>query len=90
LGASPKVKTAQAASRQWPVSYPAGIYLKLRVSKQLFGTYGGYDVTAFFVFGFDIAEASQIRRNRLFQDAGFAVFSAAMRRDNMNHDFRPE
>ncbi|MGR3513613.1 MAG: glycosyltransferase [Paracoccaceae bacterium] len=47
-------------------------------------------MTAVFVFGFDIAEASQIRRIRLFQDAGLTVASAAMRRNNMNSGFQPE
>ncbi len=47
-------------------------------------------MTTLLVFGFDITEASQIRRIRLMQAAGFDVSSAAMRRDNMNKDFVPD
>ncbi|ETX27224.1 glycosyltransferase [Roseivivax isoporae] len=42
------------------------------------------------VFGFDVAEISQIRRIRAMRAAGYAVHSFTMRRQNMNRDFRPD
>lgn len=42
------------------------------------------------VFGFDIAEAAQIRRIRGLIAEGHEVRSAAMRRDNMNRGFVPD
>ena len=41
------------------------------------------------VFGFDAAEAAQIRRIRSYMDCGFSVQGFTMRRDNMNADFVP-
>ncbi len=40
-------------------------------------------------FGFDAAEAAQIRRIQSYMDCGFEVRAFTMRRDNMNHDFEP-
>jgi succinoglycan biosynthesis protein ExoL len=42
------------------------------------------------VFGFDVAEISQIRRIRALRDAGYRVESFTMRRDNMNAGFVPD
>lgn len=42
------------------------------------------------VFGFDVAEISQIRRIRAMVALGHDVHSFTMRRDNMNEDFEPE
>lgn len=42
------------------------------------------------VFGFDVAEASQIRRIRALTALGHQVHSFTMRRLNMNTDFRPD
>lgn len=42
------------------------------------------------VFGFDVAEISQIRRIRALRDAGYRVASFTMRRDNMNKGFEPD
>lgn len=42
------------------------------------------------VFGFDVAEISQIRRIRAMSALGHHVHSFTMRRDNMNQDFQPE
>ncbi|MBU2960331.1 glycosyl transferase [Citreicella sp. C3M06] len=41
------------------------------------------------VFGFDAAEAAQIRRMRSYLDCGFDVMGFMMRRANMNLDFKP-
>lgn len=41
------------------------------------------------VFGFDSAEAAQIRRMRSYLDCGFDVTGYMMRRANMNPDFEP-
>lgn len=41
------------------------------------------------VFGFDAAEAAQIRRMRSYQACGFEIQAFMMRRDNMNSDFQP-
>jgi len=41
------------------------------------------------VFGFDAAEAAQIRRIRSYMECGFDVLAFTMRRDNMNADFEP-
>lgn len=41
------------------------------------------------VFGFDAAEAAQIRRMRSYLDCGFEVTAFMMRRANMNLDFEP-
>lgn len=41
------------------------------------------------VFGFDAAEAAQIRRMRSYMDCGFDVTGYMMRRSNMNPDFEP-
>ncbi len=41
------------------------------------------------VFGFDAAEAAQIRRMRSYLDSGFEVTGFMMRRGNMNPDFEP-
>ncbi|KAA8610047.1 glycosyltransferase [Salipiger aestuarii] len=41
------------------------------------------------VFGFDAAEAAQIRRMRSYLDCGFDVMGFMMRRANMNLDFNP-
>lgn len=41
------------------------------------------------VFGFDAAEAAQIRRMRSYLDCGFDVVGFMMRRANMNLDFAP-
>lgn len=42
------------------------------------------------VFGFDVAESSQIRRIRAMIAAGNEVHSFTMRRGNMNRDFTPD
>jgi len=42
------------------------------------------------VFGFDVAEISQIRRIRAMVSAGHDVHSFTMRRQNMNRDFQPD
>ncbi|MDX1782490.1 MAG: glycosyl transferase, partial [Thalassovita sp.] len=42
------------------------------------------------VFGYDVAEISQIRRIRTIRDLGHEVHSFSMRRDNMNGGFRPD
>ncbi|WP_299684399.1 glycosyltransferase [uncultured Tateyamaria sp.] len=42
------------------------------------------------VFGFDVAEISQIRRIRALIGLGHNVHSFTMRRDNMNKDFEPD
>lgn len=42
------------------------------------------------VFGFDLAEISQIRRIRALRSLGHAVHSFTMRRTNMNQDFAPD
>jgi len=42
------------------------------------------------VFGFDVAEASQVRRIRNIQALGHEVFSFTMRRDSMNAEFVPD
>ncbi|MGH1421204.1 MAG: glycosyltransferase [Hyphomonas sp.] len=42
------------------------------------------------VFGFDVAEISQIRRIRAMAALGHNVHSFTMRRDNMNADFQPD
>lgn len=42
------------------------------------------------VFGFDVAEISQIRRIRAMRDLGHEVHSFTMRRTNMNADFTPD
>lgn len=42
------------------------------------------------VFGFDVAEISQIRRIRALRDLGHAVHSFTMRRGNMNAGFVPD
>ncbi|WP_228028650.1 glycosyl transferase [Donghicola mangrovi] len=42
------------------------------------------------VFGFDVAEISQIRRIRSFSALGLKVQSFTMRRKNMNKDFKPD
>ncbi|MGB3406284.1 MAG: glycosyl transferase [Jannaschia sp.] len=42
------------------------------------------------VFGFDVAEISQIRRIRAMRDLGHDVHSFTMRRDNMNVGFTPD
>lgn len=42
------------------------------------------------VFGFDVAEAAQIRRIRAFRELGHDVVSYTMRRKSMNQDFQPE
>lgn len=42
------------------------------------------------VFGFDVAEISQIRRIRAMAALGHDVHSFTMRRDNMNADFQPD
>ncbi|WP_251363959.1 glycosyltransferase [Epibacterium ulvae] len=42
------------------------------------------------VFGFDVAEISQIRRIRAMTALGHQVHSFTMRRDNMNQGFEPE
>ncbi len=42
------------------------------------------------VFGFDVAEISQIRRIRALRSLGHDVHSFTMRRDNMNQDFTPD
>ncbi len=41
------------------------------------------------VFGFDAAEAAQIRRIRSYMECGFDVLAFTMRRDNMNAEFEP-
>ncbi|QBR38573.1 glycosyl transferase (plasmid) [Leisingera sp. NJS201] len=41
------------------------------------------------VFGFDAAEAAQIRRIRSYMECGFEVRAFTMRRDNMNAGFEP-
>ncbi|MEY8800935.1 glycosyltransferase [Leisingera sp. XS_AS12] len=41
------------------------------------------------VFGFDAAEAAQIRRIRSYLECGFEVRAFTMRRDNMNVGFEP-
>ena len=41
------------------------------------------------VFGFDAAEAAQIRRIQSYIDCGFDVTAFTMRRGNMNRDFEP-
>lgn len=46
-------------------------------------------MTRLIVFGFDAAEAAQIRRIRSYLSSGFAVQGFTMRRDNMNSDFTP-
>jgi succinoglycan biosynthesis protein ExoL len=43
-----------------------------------------------FVFGFDVAEAAQLRRIRSLRAAGHEVHSASFRRDNMNASFVPD
>lgn len=47
-------------------------------------------MTKVVVFGYDVAEASQIRRIRTIAAAGYDVTSFTMRRRNMNLEFRPE
>lgn len=42
------------------------------------------------VFGFDVAEAAQIRRIKAFRQLGHNVTSYTMRRDSMNKDFVPD
>ena len=42
------------------------------------------------VFGFDVAEISQIRRIKALRSLGHDVHSFTMRRDNMNQDFVPD
>ena len=42
------------------------------------------------VFGFDVAEISQIRRIRAMVSLGHEAHSFTMRRDNMNRDFQPD
>lgn len=42
------------------------------------------------VFGFDVAEISQIRRIRTLISLGYNVHSFTMRRENMNRDFEPD
>lgn len=42
------------------------------------------------VFGFDVAEISQIRRIRAMRSLGHEVHSFTMRRENMNREFRPD
>jgi succinoglycan biosynthesis protein ExoL len=42
------------------------------------------------VFGFDVAEISQIRRIRAMAALGHDVHSFTMRRENMNQDFEPD
>lgn len=42
------------------------------------------------VFGFDVAESSQIRRIRALIELGCRVVSFTQRRGNMNRDFQPE
>jgi len=41
------------------------------------------------VFGFDAAEAAQIRRIRSYMECGFDVLAFTMRRNNMNAEFEP-
>lgn len=44
----------------------------------------------FFIFGFDISEAAQVRRVRGVQATGAGVASAMMRRNNMTPSFTPD
>lgn len=46
-------------------------------------------MTKLAVFGFDAAEAAQIRRIRSYMACGFAVRGFTMRRRNMNENFEP-
>jgi succinoglycan biosynthesis protein ExoL len=46
-------------------------------------------MTKIIVFGYDAAEAAQIRRIRSYMACGFEVQGFTMRRDNMNSDFEP-
>lgn len=46
--------------------------------------------TRIVVFGFDVAEAAQIRRIRAFESLGYDVHSFTMRRANMNAGFQPD
>ena len=46
-------------------------------------------MTRLVVFGFDAAEAAQIRRIKSYLSSGFQVQGFTMRRDNMNSDFEP-
>ncbi|MEO1681217.1 MAG: glycosyl transferase [Pseudomonadota bacterium] len=46
-------------------------------------------MTRLVIFGFDAAEAAQIRRIHSYMDCGFDVQGFTMRRDNMNVDFTP-
>ncbi|MEL7125841.1 MAG: glycosyltransferase [Pseudomonadota bacterium] len=53
-------------------------------------TEGKTDALRIEVFGFDVAEISQIRRIRALIALGHHVHSFTMRRDNMNADFEPD